>query len=98
MEPCRVRLIAGLYNKVFYILKKDVAIVRMDIYTNRFAEVQAEDAHNGFCVNDIAARCQIHVKVEFVDNVDEVLDVIDRPEHNIERFHKHASLANIQLE
>ena len=36
----------------------------MDIKVNRLGQIQAEDAHNGLCVNNISAGNQIKINIK----------------------------------
>jgi hypothetical protein len=50
----------------------------MNVEINRLGEIQAEDAHNRFRVNDISAGNEIKVIFELGDVIHERFNFIDR--------------------
>ena len=53
------------------------AAVCMDVQVDRFGQIQAEDTHDGFCVDDVSSGYQVEIMVEFADFVDEGFYFID---------------------
>lgn len=53
-------------------------VLRMNIEFNRFGEIQTEDSHDGFGVDDIAAGDQIKIIVEFGDLIHKCFYFINR--------------------
>ena len=43
----------------------------MDVQVDRFGKVEAEDSHDGFCVDYVSSGYQIEIKIEFGNVVDE---------------------------
>ena len=54
----------------------------MDVQVDGLGQIQAEDAHDGFGIDDITAGNQIKIAVEAVDLIDKLLDFVDRIEQD----------------
>ena len=53
----------------------------------RFGKVEAEDSHDGFCVDYVSSGYQIEIKIEFGNVVDERFYFVDRIKRNLYCFH-----------
>lgn len=58
----------------------------MDVQVDRFGKVEAEDSHNGFCVDYVSSGYQIEIKIEFGNVVDERFYFVDRIKRNLYCF------------
>ena len=54
----------------------------MDVQVDRFGKVEAEDSHDGFCVDYVSSGYQIEIKIEFGNVVDERFYFVDRIKRN----------------
>ena len=52
--------------------------VSVDVQVDRFGKVEAEDSHDGFCVDYVSSGYQIKIKIEFGNVVDERFYFVDR--------------------
>ena len=59
----------------------------MDVQVDRFGKVEAEDSHDGFCVDHVSSGYQIEIKIEFGNVVDERFYFVDRIKRNLYCFH-----------
>ena len=59
----------------------------MDVQVDRFGKVEAEDSHDGFCVDYVSSGYQIEIKIEFGNVVDERFYFVDRIKRNLYCFH-----------
>ena len=50
----------------------------MNVQVDRLGKVEAEDSHNGLCVNYITAGYQIEIIGEAVNIIDKLLYFVDR--------------------
>ena len=55
----------------------------MDVQVDRFGKVEAEDSHDGFCVDYVSSGYQIEIKIEFGNVVDERFYFVDRIKRNL---------------
>ena len=74
-------------DKGFDLLEEFRAVLRMSLQTNRLGKIQAENAHDGFGVDGIPSRNQIHVKVVLRNSVHKGLDVVDGVQHDVAGSH-----------
>lgn len=58
----------------------------MDVQVDRFGKVEAEDSHDGFCVDYVSSGYQIEIKIEFGNVVDERFYFVDRIKRNLYCF------------
>jgi hypothetical protein len=58
----------------------------MDLHFYRLGKIQTENSHNGFCIHDIPAGCQVNIEIIFVDDIDKILDIVYRFEKDVESF------------
>ena len=61
--------------------------VSVDVQVDRFGKVEAEDSHDGFCVDYVSSGYQIEIKIEFGNVVDERFYFVDRIKRNLYCFH-----------
>ena len=59
----------------------------MDVQVDRFGKVEAEDSHDGFCVDYVSSGYQIEIKIEFGNVVDERFYFVDRILRILYGFH-----------
>ena len=59
----------------------------MDVQVDRFGKVEAEDSHDGFCVDYVSSGYQIEIKIEFGNVVDERFYFVDRIKRNLYCFY-----------
>lgn len=52
-----------------------------------FAQVEAEYAHDGLRIHDVATGCEVHIEIVLVDEVDKILHIVDGFQHDVECFH-----------
>ena len=69
------------------LLKEFCTVLRMSFQTDGLGKIQTENAHDGFGVDGIPSRNQIHVKVVLRNSVHKGLDVIDGAQHNVAGSH-----------
>ena len=55
----------------------ELFVLCMDIQVDRLGQIQTENTHDGFCVNDITAGDEIEIKIETVNIIYKSLDFID---------------------
>ena len=60
----------------------------MNIQIDRFGQVQTENTHDRFCVDDISSGYKIEIVVKFCDLIYERFHFIDRVQRNLYSFHK----------
>ena len=62
-------------NNLHYVIQSSA--ICMDVEVDRLGKIQAEDTHDGFCIDNISAGYEIKIAVEFADLVYECLHLID---------------------
>ena len=78
--------------------------VGMDVQINGLGKIQAEDTHDGLCINDIAAGNEIEIKRETVDGIYKSFYFVDRIQRNADCFHVYflhscnCEISNIQFQ
>ena len=65
-----------------------VAAVRMDLDGHGFGEVEAENAEDGFCVDDVFFAPEIDLVGVLLDDADKVFDVLRHLQGNFDGFHE----------
>ena len=60
----------------------ELFVLCMDIQVDRLGQIQTENTHDGFCVNDITAGDEIEIKIETVNIIYKSLDFIDGIQRN----------------
>ena len=67
-----------LFNdELFDIGEESVSIVGVGVQFNRFGNIQTEDTHDGFCIDDISSGYKIKVIVKLCDVVYERFNFVD---------------------
>ena len=84
---CRTQNLELVDNERFDFFQELVAVVAVDFCFDGFGKIQAENAHDGFCVDCVSAGDEIHIEVILRDDVDKVLDVVDSAQENVDCFH-----------
>ena len=49
-------------NNLHYVIQSST--ICMDVEVDRLGKIQAEDTHDGFCIDDVSAGYQIEVNIE----------------------------------
>ena len=80
-----------LANELGKLCKKLVGVIGMCGQGDGGEQVQAEDAHNGLAVNQIAAGCQVNINVALGHDIDEITDVCNGGKANFYAFHNGVS-------
>ena len=66
-----------LYDVALDIVKESTAVIAMDVQCKLLGEVEAEDTHDGLCIDSVSAGNDVYVIVALCYDVYEVLYVID---------------------
>ncbi len=80
-------------NEAFNFREEIGAVLIMDFHSNWLGKIQAEDTHNGFCVNSVTARDEIYIEAVLRNSVDEALNVVNGIEYD-NLFHLKNLLSN----
>ena len=68
LSNIQYRLVDCIFgNNLHYVIQSSA--VCMDVEVDRLGKIQAEDTHDGFCIDHIAAGHQIKITVELGDVV-----------------------------
>lgn len=80
------------YKRLETLLEIDaVVVVNFDV--DRFGQIQAENAHDRFGIDNIAAGRQIDIVGKIVDDPNEFFDIIDRFEMDGKFTHREHSFS-----
>lgn len=83
---CRRQFIL-LNNIRFDFLQEFVTIIAVNFRLDWVCKVEAEDTHNGFCIDCISAGDEIYIEIILGDNVDEIFHIVDGTQKNVDCFH-----------
>ena len=70
-----------------YAFNKFVAVFAVYFEYDRAVEIQRKNSQNGFCVDNVSAASQIHVKIKLRYDIDERLNAFGSIEQQCYRFH-----------
>ena len=64
LSNIQYRLVDCIFgNNLHYVIQSSA--ICMDVEVDRLGKIQAEDTHDGFCIDDISAGDQIEIIVKF---------------------------------
>ena len=76
-----------LHDEGLDLREQVVAVVFIDLHGDGFVQIEAEDAQNGLCINNMATGTKIDVVGVLADDVDKILHVFRQGQMNGNRFH-----------
>ena len=77
LSNIQYRLVDCIFgNNLHYVIQSSA--ICMDVEVDRLGKIQAEDTHDGFCVDDVTAGYQVKIIVKLRDVGYEGFHFIDR--------------------
>ena len=86
LSNIQYRLVDCIFgNNLHYVIQSSA--ICMDVEVDRLGKIQAEDTHDGFCIDHISSGYQIKIAVEFTDFVHKCLHFINGLQVPLSFFH-----------